>query len=121
MFQSSPSIGDSIQSNLVAFTEKFTDIPAGWLPKIACHAIPLPIWGTVFLVANRDHQATIKAAFRRIENDTEDNLSDYWFAVGDTGFVAIKIDEHIFLGVDGAGYCFFTSHWEPLREIIYSS
>lgn len=121
MFQSSPSIGNGQHPNVVAFTAKFTDIPADWLPKIACRIIPLPIWGTAFLVTNREHKAIIKATLRDIENDAEDSLSDCWFAVGDTGFVALELDDQMFLGVDGAGYCFYKAHWEPLFKLIYSS
>lgn len=116
-----PTIGDNIHSSLVAFAEKFTEIPAGWLPKIAGEPMPLPIWGTVFLVTNQEQSAIIQALMSDLENDaTFQEVSGCWQAVGDTGFLACLVDGYVFLGVDGAGYCFYQAHWKPLYQRIYS-
>ena len=121
MNHSTPSVGDEIPPSLFAFTDQFIEIPSSWLPKIAEEPMTLPIWGTVFLVNNRAHQATILNLLQEIEYSEDENLSDHWYAVGDTGFVACQIDDRVFLGVDGAGYCFFKAHWEPLFKLTLDS
>jgi hypothetical protein len=122
MTHSPALLGNDIHPNLVAFTEKFIELPANWLPKIAGKPIPLPIWSSVFLANNPEHHAIIKALLREIEDDGEDaSLKEFWYRVGDTGFITCQVEGRIFLGVDGAGYCFYKAHWEPLFELIFSS
>jgi len=41
-----------------------------------------------------------------------------WEAVGGTGIIAREFDGHILLGVNGAGYDFYESHWEPLYRAL---
>lgn len=124
MIQSSPSTGNIHQPSLKAFADQFAEIPASWLSRIACEPIQLPMWDTLFLVNNPDHDNAIKALFRDLEQDSDCDdcgLSDHWFAVADTGFVGCDVEDRIFLGVDGAGYCFYKAHWEPLFKLILNS
>jgi hypothetical protein len=54
------------------------------------------------------------------ENGTE----DYWLSaagwenVGDTGIIARKFDGHLLLGINGAGYDFYESHWISLYQAL---
>lgn len=41
-----------------------------------------------------------------------------WEAVGTTGLIAREFDGHLLLGVNGAGYDFFESHWIPLYKAL---
>jgi hypothetical protein len=47
--------------------------------------------------------------------DEDCHLADSgWQRVGDTGILAREFDGNILLGINGAGYDFYESHWTPL-------
>jgi len=52
----------------------------------------------------------------------EDGDEDYWLAssgwqdVGGTGIIAREFDGELLLGINGAGYDFYESHWRRLYE-----
>ena len=122
MLPIAPTISNEPQSTLDAFTAKFAEIPAEWLPLIKDQPMPLPMWDTLFLVTDPRHNAIIKRLLREFDSDeTDQELASDWLAVADTGFVACEADDRIFLGVNGAGYCFYQAHWTPLFKQVYSS
>ena len=41
-----------------------------------------------------------------------------WQEVADTGIYAIEIDGELILGIDGAGYDFYTNHWAKLYDAL---
>lgn len=54
-----------------------------------------------------------------IDDDELGMLGSYgWEQVGSTGILAIELDDELFLGIHGAGYCFYSSHWEPLYRAL---
>jgi len=53
----------------------------------------------------------------RDSSDEEAYLADAgWQDVGGTGFIAREFDGRLVLGVNGAGYDFYESHWRRLYE-----
>jgi len=38
--------------------------------------------------------------------------------VGSTGILAHEVDGFLLLGINGAGYGFYESHWEPLYQAL---
>ena len=62
----------------------------------------LPMWGTMWTVGDKIDEEWI-----------ESNLQ----AVADCGFRIYESEDFgILIGIDGAGYDFFSSHWEPLYK-----
>lgn len=56
------------------------------------------------------------------EEWSENGDEDYWLAscgwqdVGGTGIIAREFDGELLLGINGAGYSFFDSHWQRLYD-----
>jgi hypothetical protein len=97
----------------------FSQIPTDWVKIIAektgaeFYGI---MWGTMFMVNNpfdRDH---IKSLLRTVE-DQEDELYGSQ-QVEDTGIYAFEIDGELVLGINGAGYDFYSHHWFPLYDAL---
>lgn len=70
-----------------------------------------------------DEESFIKA----VQDEMDENPGQYenielarsgWRAVGDTGIVAREVDGHLVLGINGAGYSFYGSHWIPLYKAL---
>lgn len=68
-----------------------------------------------------DEPALVDAARDAWADQSDDNYflaSCGWQDVGGTGILAIEVDGDLFLGVNGAGYSFYDSHWIPLYKAL---
>lgn len=59
-----------------------------------------------------------REAWQESGDDDYDLAAAGWSDVGDTGIIAFDHDGDIFLGVNGAGYSFYDSHWIPLYKAL---
>ena len=41
-----------------------------------------------------------------------------WQPVGTTGIYAVEVDDELVLGINGAGYDFYTNHWAKLYDAL---
>lgn len=62
----------------------------------------------------------IEKLLRPIEHDELqiDDLSCEWQEVGETGIYTVECDGELVLGINGAGYDFYTSHWAKLYDAL---
>ena len=98
-----------------AFLDSFIELPTIYLPRIAESQIPLPMWDTAFLVSNSSHKRAIRSLLRPLDDTSELHP---WMNVADTGFIAIEIDDLLFLGTDEAGFDIVSEYFEPLANEI---
>lgn len=80
----------------------------------------MPMWGSVFVPSDRADQRAIAALLQPLRREDDDDLTALatsgWSEVGTTGVLALSLDEELILAVHGAGYDFFSAHWEPLYD-----
>ena len=105
----------STQRAVEKLVNGFSKIDASWLSIIAKNKgdvfIPC-LWNTHFVVEDMVDRERIEEILTPI--DDEENKMYGACYVGDTGIVAQYVDEELVLGIDGAGYSFYDSHWFPL-------
>lgn len=109
--------------NAVArLVDSFSSVPAAWIEELTEHRgepVALPMWGSVFVAADRADQRAIAALLQPLNGEDDDRASLAacgWSEVGTTGVFALSLDDALILGIDGAGYDFYSAHWEPLYE-----
>ena len=105
--------------------DSFSAIPADWIGDLAEHDgqfLPLPMWGTLFLVFNPSDVRAITRLFRTPDSEGDEEMESLaeagWQSVGQTGVMAIPFRDELLLGIHGAGYSFHAHHWEPLYEAL---
>lgn len=81
------------------------------------------MWGTVFAPSDHVDVANINRLCTPIADATGDSEREClesagWREVGDTGVLAVTFDNVLLLGIHGAGYDFYSHHWEPLYESL---
>lgn len=96
----------------------FSSIPTRWLQHLDDAPTCLPMWGTVFMPTDSVDIRRIDELLRTLEVNDDDCIGLEWQAVGDTGIYAIECDGELILGIDGAGYDFYTDHWSKLYDAI---
>ncbi|MDB5391196.1 MAG: hypothetical protein JWM11_6842 [Planctomycetaceae bacterium] len=111
------------RSAVSRLVESFATIPAKWIEELAEHrgnSIAMPMWGSVFVSSDRADQRAIAALLQPLTEEDDDERATLaasgWSEVGTTGVLALSLDEELILGVHGAGYDFFSAHWEPLYD-----
>jgi len=68
-----------------------------------------------------DLRATVLEEWRDSGDEDAMLATCGWYDVGSTGIIAREIDGELLLGINGAGYSFFDSHWVLLYdELGYS-
>lgn len=75
--------------------------------------------------AAEDDDDDLQDHIDRVEDQWRDSLDDDailacygWQEVGDTGILARELDGELLLGINGAGYSFFDSHWLRLYQAL---
>lgn len=96
----------------------YSTFPTEWLTRLSNHEIATPMWGTLFLLNDSYDVSQISELLTPIDsegNDDRERLKDSgWQSVGNTGIFAIEFEDQLIMGIDGAGYCFYESHWSKL-------
>ena len=104
--------------------ESFSQIPSRWIEVLSEHQgewLPLPMWGTVFVPKDSADMRSIEKLMRKIKTENEDHESMRdagWQEVADTGIYAVWFDDELLLGIHGAGYDFYSHHWEKLYDTL---
>ncbi|TWT60970.1 hypothetical protein [Rubinisphaera italica] len=98
----------------------FSSIPGRWIERIDESITWVPIWGTVFLPTNSIDVQNIEEMLKPIaqEEDSGEYIGGEWQEVGDTGILAAECDGELILGINGAGYDFYTDHWAKLYNAL---
>lgn len=111
------------RSAVARLVDSFSSIPAAWIEELTKHrgeSVTLPMWGSVFVAADRADRRAIAALLQPLNADCDDDRTALavagWSEVGTTGVFALSLDDALILGIDGAGYDFYSAHWEPLYE-----
>lgn len=65
-----------------------------------------------------EYRTALRDAWESSGDEDCDFASCGWEAVGDTGIYAREFDDHLCLGIHGAGYSFFDSHWPRLYDAL---
>ncbi|WP_197441260.1 hypothetical protein [Thalassoglobus neptunius] len=107
------SYRDSVQR----LVDSFSSIPTRWLQRIDEDLLWTPMWGTVFMPTNSVDIRNIEELLAPISDDPSVAPSG-WDKVGDTGIIVIQCDDELILGIDGAGYDFYTDHWIKLYDAL---
>lgn len=97
----------------------FHQISADWMRIVADHKNEVffePMWSTVFVVGNDVDQRKIEELL--VEDTDEESETFGVQMVGETGIMAQTIDDELILGINGAGYDFYDSHWIPLYNAL---
>ena len=79
------------------------------------------MWGTAFIPKESIDADNIRKLLTEIvPTDDEQQIfaEQGWSEVADTGIYAIELDGELILGIHGAGYDFYESHWAPLYEAL---
>jgi len=85
-------------------TYYFQNIPQELIKKAYPHKFEPVTWGTQFLPGNFVRDKIEDIGIEKVEEKT--------------GFTIQEIDDHMFLGIDGAGYDFYSNHWEKLYDLL---
>lgn len=97
----------------------FSSFPAQWLPLIDESITWFPMWGTVFMPTNSIDLRNIEELLQPIQLDESgDCIDEEWQKVGDTRILACECDGELVLGINGAGYDFYTDHWAKLYDAL---
>ena len=72
------------------------------------------MWGTMFLVNNYVDRERIFDLLRTVDDEELGVVRE----VADIGIFAWEIDGELVLGINGAGYDFFASHWRKLYDAL---
>ncbi|MCA9078429.1 MAG: hypothetical protein KDA93_25605 [Planctomycetaceae bacterium] len=104
--------------------DSFSHIPTRWLAEVAAgdfEPVEWPMWGTAFIPKESIDADNIRKLLTEIvPTDDEQQIfaEQGWSEVADTGIYAIELDGELILGIHGAGYDFYESHWAPLYEAL---
>ena len=74
------------------------------------------MWGTMWIVKDMIDKSRIEAMLKVV--DDEDDEMNGSQEIGNTGIYAFNIADELVLGINGAGYDFYESHWIPLYEAL---
>lgn len=97
--------------------DSFSSIPTRWIQPLDEAIYWTPMWGTVFMPTDSIDIRNIEKLLRPISDDPTVTTTG-WDEVGDTGIYAIECDGELVLGIDGAGYDFYTDHWSKLYDAL---
>ena len=95
----------------------FSSIPARWITQLDDAPATMPMWGTVFMPTDSVDCRNIEELLRPI-TDAEELSGSEWQEIADTGTYAVECDGELILGINGAGYDFYTDHWAKLYEAL---
>jgi hypothetical protein len=105
--------------------EGFSQIPGRWIADLAeCFepGLVLPMWGTLFIPDDSADFRSIERLLVELPADDDSELAALgasgWRQVADTGVLACEFDGELLLGIHGAGYDFYSHHWEPLYAAL---
>ena len=97
--------------------ENFAAVPERWARAVAKESGDEffgVMWGTMFLVNNHVDQERILALLRDIDDEDLGTVRE----IADTGVYAWEIDGELVLGINGAGYDFYSEHWNKLYDAL---
>ena len=110
---------ESKREAVAKMVRNYSAMPRNWL-KIVLEALAenheVPMWGTCFIVDSPHDVQRIKNLF--LKNVPDDDCFPDWHSVGETGFLGRELDGEMVLAIEGAGYCFYAHHWEPLYDAL---
>ena len=104
--------------------DSFSQIPSRWIEKLSEHQgewLALPMWSTLFVPKYPTDMRSIEKLMQPIETENEDHESmrdTGWQEVAGTGIYAVWFDDELLLGIHGAGYDFYSQHWEKLYDAL---
>lgn len=75
------------------------------------------MWETVFVPTHPVDVRSIEELLLPMNEESMDETPG-WAMVADTGILAIECDGELILGIDGAGYDFYTDHWTKLYDAL---
>ena len=107
------------QEAVERLVNSFSNIPTSWVAKVAQDSEDSfiePMWGTMFMVNDSVDKRNI-LALQHTNQDKDSQFYGYQ-EIADIGLYVFMIDGEIVLGIDGAGYDFFESHWTPLYDLL---
>ncbi len=112
----------AVSSLVRSFSQIPSDCAAG-MAEQSDMALPLPMWGTLFVPSDPVDAARIRRMCGPITgSDGDEELqrleSAGWKEAANTGVLAVDFHGALILGIHGAGYNFFPQHWEPLYEAL---
>lgn len=116
---------ENYRSAVTRLVDSFSMISADWIRELCENrglSLPLPMWGTLFLPR---FDADVRAITRlAICPDVVDDLEQDalivagWMQIPNCGVWTAEFDDHLLLGIDGAGYDFFAQHWSKLYDAL---
>ena len=116
---------DKYRHAVTRLVDSFSLVPSRWIAELADHRsenVTLPMWDTLFWPNNsvdiRNIERLLVDLSTEGDADRETLKRCGWRQVADTGVLAWRFDDELLLGIDGAGYDFFTEHWEPLYAAL---
>jgi hypothetical protein len=101
--------------------DSFSQIPLRWIEQLSDGTIALPMWGTLFCPNEPCDVRNIEKLLEPIEIGNEEDeafAASGWQEVRGTGIYAIEFDDEFLLGIDGAGYDFYSAHWSRLYDAL---
>jgi hypothetical protein len=97
----------------------FSSIPTDWIKAVAektndeFYGI---MWGWMWIVNDSVDESRINKLLKPVEDEDDELYGNQ--EVASTGIYAFEIDGYLVLGINGAGYDFYESHWIPLYEAL---
>ncbi len=100
--------------------DSFSQVPANWVATMAektGDSFFDPMWSTMWIVKDSvDARNILKL---QVTDNEDENSETYGFQqLKDLGIYSFMIDGEIVLGINGAGYDFWESHWTPLYDAL---
>lgn len=123
-------ICESKKKAVERMVETMSYIPYGWLEHVKealGEGFGDPMWGTIWLAG--DNKGCFESIMKEYEYDWEKLeeeegeecatlIGDGWRELGDSGVFAREFDGELLVGIHGAGYNFYSEHWEKLYDEV---
>jgi len=97
----------------------FSSVPQDWVQAVSdkngddFYGV---MWGTMFIVNDAVDERRIRDLLTPVTDEDDEMYGTQ--KVSGTGIYAWDVGDKLVLGINGAGYDFYESHWIPLYETL---